>query len=660
MDIIVVTEIVPTFTQIADFCEGTTAPTLPPTSTNGISGTWSPSVVSNTAGTTTYTFTPSAGQCAVPQTMDITVVTEIVPTFTQIADFCEGTTAPTLPPTSTNGISGTWSPSVVSNTAGTTTYTFTPSAGQCAVPQTMDITVVTEIVPTFTQIADFCEGTTAPTLPTTSNNGISGTWSPSTVSNAAGTTTYTFTPDASECATLQSIHTRRSSDLVPTFTQIADFCEGTTAPTLPPTSTNGISGTWSPSTVSNTVGTTTYTFTPDASECATTASMNITVTPEVVPTFTQIADFCEGTTAPTLPTTSNNGISGTWSPATVSNAAGTTTYTFTPDASECATLQTMDITVGTEIVPTFTQIADFCESGALPTLLTTSNNGISGTWSPATVSNTVGTTTYTFTPDARQCAMPQTMDITVATEIVPTFTQIADFCESATLPTLPTTSNNGISGTWSPATVSNTVGTTTYTFTPDANECATTASMNITVTPEVVPTFTQIADFCEGTTAPTLPTTSNNGISGTWSPSTVSNTVGTTTYTFTPDASECATTASMSITVTPEVVPTFTQIADFCEGATAPTLPTTSNNGISGTWSPSTVSNTAGTTTYTFTPDASECATLQTMDITVGTEIVPTFTQIADFCESGALPTLLTTSNNGISGTWSPATVSNT
>ena len=35
---------------------------------------------------------------------------------------------------------------------------------------------------------------------------------------------------------------------------------------------------------------------------------------------------------PTLPSTSDNGISGTWSPATINTAtAGTSTYTFTPD-----------------------------------------------------------------------------------------------------------------------------------------------------------------------------------------------------------------------------------------------------------------------------------------------------------------------------------------
>ena len=43
-----------------------------------------------------------------------------------------------------------------------------------------------------------------------------------------------------------------------------------------------------------------------------------------------------------------------------------------------------------------------------------SDNSISGTWSPATIStSTIGTTTYTFTPQAGECAVQETMNITV-------------------------------------------------------------------------------------------------------------------------------------------------------------------------------------------------------------------------------------------------------
>ena len=72
-----------------------------------------------------------------------------------------------------------------------------------------------------------------------------------------------------------------------------------------------------------------------------------------------------------------------------------------------------------------------------------------------------------------------------------------------------TSNNPAITGTWSPATISTaTAGTTTYTFTPAAGQCATTATMNIVVTANITPTFTQIGPLCQGSTAPALPASS--------------------------------------------------------------------------------------------------------------------------------------------------------
>jgi hypothetical protein len=75
--------------------------------------------------------------------------------------------------------------------------------------------------------------------------------------------------------------------------------------------------------------------------------MTITVNPKVTPTFTQIAAICAGGSLSALPSTSNNGITGTWAPAL--NNASTTAYTFTPTAGLCATTATMTITVNTGI-----------------------------------------------------------------------------------------------------------------------------------------------------------------------------------------------------------------------------------------------------------------------------------------------------------------------
>jgi gliding motility-associated-like protein len=591
--------ILPTFTQITAICSGDPLAPLPTTSTNGITGTWSPAV--NNTATTTYTFTPTAGLCATTTTMTITVNPNILPTFTQVAAICSGDPLAPLPTTSTNAITGTWSPAV--NNTATTTYTFTPTVGLCATTTTMTITVNPNILPTFTQVAAICSGDPLAPLPTTSTNAITGTWAP--VINNTATTTYTFTPTVGLCATTTTMIITVNPNILPTFTQITAICSGDPLAPLPTTSTNGIVGTWTPAT--NNTTTTLYTFTPTAGLCATTTTMTITVNPQIVPTFTQIAAICSGDPLAPLPTTSTNAITGTWSP-TVNNTA-TTTYTFTPTVGLCATTTTMSIIVNPQIVPAFTQIAAICSGDPLAPLPTTSTNAITGTWSP-TVNNTA-TTTYTFTPTVGLCATTTTMTITVGPPVTPTFTQIAAICSGDILAPLPTTSTNAITGTWAPA-VNNTA-TTVYTFTPTAGVCAFTNTLTITVNPQIVPTFTQVVAICSGDPLAPLPPTSTNAITGTWSPA-VNNTA-TTVYTFIPTVGVCATTATMTITVNPPTLTTFTQVATICSGDLLAALQTTSTNAITGTWSPA-ISN-AATTTYTFTPTAGLCATTTTMTITV-------------------------------------------
>ncbi len=159
----------------------------------------------------------------------------------------------------------------------------------------------------------------------------------------------------------------------------------------------------------------------------------------------------------------------------------------------------------------------------------------------------------------------------------------------------------------------NPTSTTQYWVDVTTNGVTCRKEITITVNPNITPTFTQVAPICSGATLSALPTTSNNSITGTWSPAL--NNTATTTYTFTPNDGQCASTTTMTITVNPNVTPTFTQLAPICSGAPLSALPMTSNNYISGTWSPA-LNNTA-TTTYTFTPSDGQCATSKTMTITV-------------------------------------------
>ena len=203
----------------------------------------------------------------------------------------------------------------------------------------------------------------------------------------------------------------------------------------------------------------------------------------------------------------------------------------------------MTIEVNSDTAPTFTQIPAICSGDALSELLTTSNNGIHGTWSPS-LDNTT-TTTYTFTPDAGQCAVTSSIDIVVNPIITPFFNAVNPICSGDTLSNLPSTSSNGVTGTWSPS-LDNTT-TTTYTFTPDAGQCAVTSSIDIVVNPIITPFFSAVNPIRGGDTLSNLPSTSNNGIKGTWSPA--MNNTATTNYTFTPDAGQCAVTSNIEIVV---------------------------------------------------------------------------------------------------------------
>jgi large repetitive protein len=591
----------------------------------------------------------------------------IIPKFNKIAAFCAGTTAPTLPSSSLNGINGTWNPAAINNMASGT-YTFTPAAGQCGISATMNVTVTPRTTPTFSfgTARTICAGGSVPVLPTISQNGINGTWNPTTVDNQ-NSGTYTFTPSGSQCANGTTFTLTVNPNIPPTFSfgPSLTICAGGSVPSLPTTSDNGITGTWSPSTVDN-QNSNSYTFTPTAGQCATTTVFDVTVNPNVTPVFSFLPSLsiCAGGSVPALPSTSDNGITGTWNPATVDNQ-NSGSYTFTPSAGLCAPPVTFSVTVAPNIPPTFSfgPSLTICAGGTVPNLPNTSDNSITGTWSPSTVDNQ-NSGTYTFTPDAGQCATTAIFTVTVNPNITPVFSfgPSLTICAGASVPSLPTTSNNGITGTWSPSTVDN-QNSGTYTFTPTTGLCAVPTAFTVTVNPIVTPVFGfgPSLSICAGGSVPSLPTTSDNGINGTWSPSVVDN-QNSGTYNFTPTAGQCANATSFAVTVSPNITPTFSfgPSLTICNGGTVPTLPSSSMNGITGVWNPSTVDN-QNSATYTFTPDAGQCAVATNFVVTVNPIVTPTFSfgTSMTICAGASVPVLSTTSNEGITGTWSPSSIDN-
>lgn len=234
----------------------------------------------------------------------------------------------------------------------------------------------------------------------------------------------------------------------------------------------------------------------------------------------------------------------------------------------CNLSKSVTITVNPATTPIFNPIAPICSGENLNPLQTISLNNIVGFWTPA-FDNT-NTTTYTFNPAPDQCGGGTTFELIVTPNITPTFSQVGPFCAGKVFnDPLPTISSNGISGSWSP--IYNNMKTTTYTFTPNSNQCATSTTLEVIIIPSNIITTFDFGNTITGCLQPigevppiALPTTSDNGIPGYWTPESINYSVlGESIYIFTPIVNTCA--SSFILTVTIIEAPKYT-INAGCDG----------------------------------------------------------------------------------------------
>jgi hypothetical protein len=107
-----------------------------------------------------------------------------------------------------------------------------------------------------------------------------------------------------------------------------------------------------------------------------TSGMELNVFAPTTPVFMSSVTICSGDNAPVLPTSSLNGITGTWSPPLMTNV--TSVYTFTPDPGQCATNATLIVYVAPPAIA-YQGSLSFCNPLELPLYdLTTANTQITG------------------------------------------------------------------------------------------------------------------------------------------------------------------------------------------------------------------------------------------------------------------------------------------
>ncbi len=218
---------------------------------------------------------------------------------------------------------------------------------------------------------------------------------------------------------------------------------------------------------------------------------------------------------------------------------------------------------------------------------------------------------------------PSTSYITINDIVTPTFTTISPICSGGSF-TLPSTSNNGIVGTWSPS-IDNTT-TTTYTFTPNFGQCGTTTSMTVTVHPTSNGgAVTGGGTICSGSTSAAMSLTGNVGSVIRWesavSPFTTWDAIVNTSNTYTSGAltqttqfravvqsGVCSSANSSATTVTVDTSTTGGTVSGgttICSGSTSSELTLSENVGSVVRWesaiSPFTSWDTIANTSSTYT-----------------------------------------------------------
>jgi len=562
-----------------------------------------------------------------------------------------------------------WSPTSTLNDSTINNPVATPSVSTmytvsllgpngCISTDSVTLIVVDPVVDAGADVT-MCEGEPTQLIATSPNAIAAWSWSPSIglsdpnvanpIASPTSTTTYTITlTDTLGCITSDDVTITFNPAPQVTITPDTAMCDGASVQlnVQGPAGSQyywdvngaGLNCYFCPNPVATPTSTTTYAVTvEDISGC--TKDTNVTVTVIPLPLVDAGVDVavCNGASTTLAATGAAN---YTWQPGGMTTASititptSTTTYTVTgTDNFGCQNTDDVVVTVTTLPVVDAGPDQSICD-GAGATL--TAAGAATYTWDPGTITGATitvtptSTTTYTVAGvDANGCE--NTDDVTVMVNALPVVDAGVDqtICENS-----PTalTATGAVNYTWEPGTLSGSsiiitpTSTTTYTVTGiDANGCANTDSVSITVNP--LPTVTASAtdtELCEGESTTLTAIGANNYV---WNPGGVGASItvspmATVGYIVTgTDNNGCQDTTTIVITVHPLPTVDAGVDQDICFGESA-TL--TASGASTYIWQPTgqTTSSIATTPTSTEThtvtgTDANGCSNTDEVTVTV-------------------------------------------
>ena len=655
-----------TFT-FADYCQGSAnGPTgiitpggtfsFNPNPGGGVTINPSTGVITGGVAGSTYTVQyTTPGPCPGTNTESVSILPNTTPTLGPLGPYCS-TQGNTALPSSQDGITGNWSgPGVAGNQInpsflgpGMFTLTFTPTPGQCASSNTIEIEVQQSPSGNLVGSPVLCPGECG----AVGFQFTGGTTFNVTLNFTAGFFNQTFTIPGATSATLLNMCYNNGIPFDPTTNTI-------NIPLIVP------AGNYTLNLISVSAS--------GGGPCATgtvgsPGSISVTLAP-VPPASPASISLCdlnqngqENFNLTSVNSTVNNGIGAntvSWysdmaattpiaNPSNYVSGNGTV-YAQVSNPSGCSIVVpvTLSLTQPVALTPGGFTACINANQFALPA----SVSGVAGLWSGTGVVGggtafdpaglPAGTYPITFTPSGNVCYLPGVADVMIISAgPVPLANPIETSCPGEGTITLAT-NQGGVNGTWSgSAFLSGNVfnvaasgqGSFTITFTPSMSAaCLTPNTTLVVVNQNITLNPVTFANVCQNGSPVNLGNTIQ-GYTGTWSGNTqvIANVFNPSTspgiypLTFTPD-DNCAVGFNTTIEVTAPVVLTAPALGPTCVTGSNINLPA-SVSGIAGTWSfnsvPLTVFSPAvfgpGTFNLVFTPATGACATGFTAQISVG------------------------------------------
>jgi gliding motility-associated-like protein len=484
--------------------------------------------------------------------------------------------------------------------------------------------------------------------------------------------------------------------------QVEVLAMGDASWTLPPTScsddpdidlntliTGTAGGTWSGTGVTGNMfdpssGSQNVTYTVGTAPCEDANTQTIDVTPAADPTWASPGTICQTAGIIDLSTLVSGTGGGTWSGTGVTGnnfdpagLSGAISVTYTVGAAPCTGVETNDITVVSNADASWTVPATLCDDAPALDLNTLVTGTAGGTWSGTGVTGNMfdpssGSQNITYTVGTNPCddAVSQMINVVAASD--PTWVTPGNICENAGTVDLNALITGTAGGTWSGTGVTGNnfdptglSGPISVTYTVGTAPCIATLSDDITVTPDVDPSWAPPVNVCDASPLVDLNALITGTPGGTWSGTGVTGSdfdpaSGTQMITYTVGTAPCEETSVQQIDVVPTPNPAWTTLS-LC--ATAPPFDLSGQitGDPGGTWSGvgitgSTFDPSVGAQSVTYTVSAGTCSDMLTQTIDVGQpQVDVAFTNVSCFGDAnGTADATVTGGSGNYTYLWTP------